>query len=58
MAIFQESEGTRAGHSNLRKSDTGVEVQTLQESLNIFFGTLLEVDDIFGDRTEEFVNQF
>ncbi|MEC4815486.1 MAG: peptidoglycan-binding protein [Scytonema sp. PMC 1069.18] len=58
MAIFQESEGTHAGHSNLRKGDTGVEVQTLQESLNLFFGSVLKVDGIFGDRTEEFVKKF
>ena len=58
MAIFQESEGTRAGHSNLRKGDTGVEVKTLQESLNLFFGTLLKIDGVFGDKTEEFVKKF
>ena len=58
MAIFQESEGTRAGHSNLSKGDTGVEVKTLQESLNLFFGSVLNVDGIFGDRTEEFVKKF
>ena len=58
MAIFQESEGTRAGHSNLRKGDTGVEVKTLQESLNLFFGSLLKVDGVFGNRTEEFVKKF
>ncbi|MDJ0798714.1 MAG: peptidoglycan-binding protein [Calothrix sp. MO_167.B12] len=58
MAIFQESEGTSAGHSNLRKGDTGVEVKTLEESLNLFFGSVLKVDSVFGNRTEEFVKKF
>ncbi|MDJ0798111.1 MAG: peptidoglycan-binding protein [Calothrix sp. MO_167.B12] len=58
MAIFQESAGTRAGYSNLKKGDIGVEVETLQKSLNLFFGGYLDIDGQFGSRTEEAVNNF
>lgn len=58
MAIFQEAEGTHAGHSRLSKGDQGQEVKFLQELLNHFFGNVLKVDGVFGSKTEDFVKKF
>jgi peptidoglycan hydrolase-like protein with peptidoglycan-binding domain len=58
MAIYSDTEGTHAGHTTLRKGDTGGEVKNLQELLNHFYGSVLIVDGQFGAKTEDFVKRF
>ncbi|MEB3181211.1 MAG: peptidoglycan-binding domain-containing protein [Nostocaceae cyanobacterium] len=45
-------------HTTLKKGSTGSEVKQLQMMLNEIYGSVLTVDGIFGDKTEEFVKQY
>ncbi|MDO4837865.1 MAG: peptidoglycan-binding domain-containing protein [Clostridia bacterium] len=56
-ADIQQTQGTGAQHTTLRKGSKGTEVRTLQELLNTMaYG--LEVDGIFGKATEAAVRGF
>jgi len=49
---------THAGHTTLRQGDAGGEVKTLQDMLNRIYGYAVEVDGIFGEKTERAVRRF
>lgn len=49
---------THSTHTTLKKGSTGSEVKHLQMMLNEIYGSVLNVDGIFGSKTESLVKQY